>query len=128
MSSRSSAAAACPPKGRIRVDAALPAASHAATCLIDETRGRRGREPRPMRFRFVAQCVSLGRRDGLIQAVRADDTPRELVLTSRTAAHVKEGVPPRPEGPRRRVVRSTIAMMRLAARRPDAVPHIPEMR
>lgn len=74
---------------------ALPAASHAATCLIAEARGR---EPRPMRFRFVVQCVSLGRRDGLIQAVRADDTPRELVLTSRTAAHVKEGVPPRPEG------------------------------
>lgn len=107
--------------GRIRVDAALrsvshpeiyaagacatalPTASHVATCLIDEARGR---EPRPLDFRYLVQCVSLGRRDGLIQSVRADDSPRELVLTGRAAAWVKE-----------RVVRSPVALMRLAARR-----------
>ncbi|MGY0064486.1 hypothetical protein ACWY4P_50030 [Streptomyces sp. LZ34] len=44
----------------------------------------------------------------------ADDTPRELVLTSRAAARVKE-----------QVVRSTITLMHLAARRPGAVPLIP---
>ncbi|HEY7596421.1 MAG TPA: FAD-dependent oxidoreductase [Actinophytocola sp.] len=49
-----------------------------------------GREPRPMRFRFVNQCISLGRRDGLIQFVHADDSPREAVLTGRPAALYKE--------------------------------------
>lgn len=49
-----------------------------------------GREPRPIRFRFVNQCISLGRRDGLIQFVRADDSPKETVLTGRAAALYKE--------------------------------------
>jgi NADH:ubiquinone reductase (H+-translocating) len=49
-----------------------------------------GRAARPLRFRYVNQCVSLGRRDGLIQFVRADDSPREVVLTGRVAALYKE--------------------------------------
>ncbi|MEI5098927.1 hypothetical protein RB200_10110 [Streptomyces sp. PmtG] len=36
--------------------------------------------------------MSLGRRDGLIQFVRDDDTPVERVLTGRTAAFYKEFV------------------------------------
>jgi NADH:ubiquinone reductase (H+-translocating) len=51
-----------------------------------------GREPRPMRFRYVNQCISLGRKDGLIQFVHADDSPREAVLTGRLAALYKEFV------------------------------------
>lgn len=51
-----------------------------------------GREPRPMRFRYVNQCISLGRKDGLIQFVRADDSPKEAVLTGRIAALYKEMV------------------------------------
>ena len=43
-----------------------------------------------MRFRYVIQCISLGRRDGLIQFVHADDTPHETVVTGRAAARVKE--------------------------------------
>jgi NADH:quinone reductase (non-electrogenic) len=49
-----------------------------------------GREPRAMRFRFVQQCISLGRKDGLIQFVNADDSPRDAVLTGRFAALYKE--------------------------------------
>jgi NADH dehydrogenase FAD-containing subunit len=49
-----------------------------------------GHEPRPMRFRYVNQCISLGRRDGLIQFVHADDSPREAILTGRLAALYKE--------------------------------------
>jgi NADH dehydrogenase len=49
-----------------------------------------GREPRPLRFRYYLQCISLGRRDGLIQFVDADDRPQKAVLTGRTAARVKE--------------------------------------
>ncbi|MET9935589.1 FAD-dependent oxidoreductase, partial [Streptomyces sp. NPDC006324] len=41
-------------------------------------------------LRYFNQCVSLGRKDGLIQFVTADDTPKEQVLTGRTAAYYKE--------------------------------------
>ncbi|KAK1184697.1 FAD-dependent oxidoreductase [Streptomyces sp. NBS 14/10] len=107
------AAASSPAAGTLRMACAtaLPTGSHAATSLTDEAHGR---EPRALRFRFLIQCVSLGRRDGLVQAVRADDTPRELVLTGRAAARVKE-----------QVVRSPISLMHLAARRPGAVPLVP---
>lgn len=49
-----------------------------------------GREPKRLRFRYVNQCISLGRRDGLIQFVHADDSPRDTVLTGRLAALYKE--------------------------------------
>lgn len=49
-----------------------------------------GREPKPLHFRYVNQCVSLGRKDALIQFVRRDDSPREAVLTGRFAALYKE--------------------------------------
>ncbi|NYD35229.1 NAD(P)/FAD-dependent oxidoreductase [Actinomycetospora corticicola] len=51
-----------------------------------------GTTPEPLRFRYAVRCVSLGRRDGLIQLVHADDSPREAVLTGRLAAAVKEAV------------------------------------
>ncbi|MEV8442725.1 FAD-dependent oxidoreductase [Actinosynnema sp. NPDC051121] len=41
-------------------------------------------------FRYTIRCVSLGRRDGLIQFVHDDDTPKERVLTGRMAARAKE--------------------------------------
>ncbi|KOX19545.1 oxidoreductase [Saccharothrix sp. NRRL B-16348] len=41
-------------------------------------------------FRYRIRCVSLGRRDGLIQFVDADDNPKERVLTGRAAALTKE--------------------------------------
>jgi hypothetical protein len=58
--------------------------------------------------------VSLGRHDGLIQLVRADDSARERVLTGRPAARVKE-----------QVVRSTVRTLRLAARRPGVLRLVP---
>jgi NADH dehydrogenase len=68
-----------PRTGELRMSCAsgMPIGAHAA----DAIRARAaGREPKPLRFRYFIQCVSLGRRDGLIQAVHADDTPKELVL------------------------------------------------
>jgi NADH dehydrogenase FAD-containing subunit len=49
-----------------------------------------GEEPGPIGFRYIQQCISLGRRDGLIQFVNADDSPKERVLTGRAAAFYKE--------------------------------------
>ncbi|WP_405797459.1 NAD(P)/FAD-dependent oxidoreductase [Streptomyces sp. NBC_01506] len=67
----------------------LPVAQHATRALADRLAGR---EPGPLRFRYLNQCVSLGRRDGLIQFVRADDSPVETVLTGRAAAFYKEAI------------------------------------
>ncbi|SEG08884.1 NADH dehydrogenase, FAD-containing subunit [Saccharopolyspora kobensis] len=65
----------------------LPSAQHAVRALADRLSGRR---PRPLRFRYLNQCISLGRKDALVQFVHADDTPREAVLTGRKAALYKE--------------------------------------
>lgn len=107
------AAARAPRAGALRMACAtaLPTGAHAAHAIIAESRGA---EPGPLSFAFRIQCVSLGRHDGLIQSVRADDAPRERVLTGRPAAYVKE-----------QVVRSTIRLFKLAARRPGAVRLIP---
>ena len=51
-----------------------------------------GTEPAPAPFGYLFQCVSLGRRDGLIQFVRGDDSPVRFVLTGRLAALYKEYV------------------------------------
>ncbi|MER6142164.1 FAD-dependent oxidoreductase [Streptomyces sparsogenes] len=39
---------------------------------------------------YAAQCISLGRRDAIVQRVTSDDRPTSTVLTGRTAARVKE--------------------------------------
>ncbi|MBW0093445.1 FAD-dependent oxidoreductase [Pseudonocardia sp. KRD-184] len=64
-----------------------------------------GGEVRPLRFRYQAQVLSLGRHDGLVQKVRRDDSPTDLVVTGRLAALAKE-----------QVVRSTVRALRIAAR------------
>ncbi|HEX8616935.1 MAG TPA: FAD-dependent oxidoreductase [Thermoanaerobaculia bacterium] len=46
----------------------------------------------PFRFAFNGRCISLGRNDGIMQFVTADDTPRELAITGRAGAWVKEMV------------------------------------
>ncbi|WP_157250936.1 NAD(P)/FAD-dependent oxidoreductase [Nonomuraea typhae] len=65
----------------------MPIAAHAADAVNARARGRAAA---PFRFRYLVQCVSLGRRDGVIQAVRRDDAPIELVLPGRLGAWVKE--------------------------------------
>ncbi|WP_158843228.1 NAD(P)/FAD-dependent oxidoreductase [Saccharothrix deserti] len=65
----------------------LPTAQQAVRGLAKRLNGR---EPGPLGFRYFNQCISLGRRDGLIQFVNADDSPKERVLTGRLAARYKE--------------------------------------
>ncbi|MBB5157979.1 NAD(P)/FAD-dependent oxidoreductase [Saccharopolyspora phatthalungensis] len=67
----------------------LPSTQHAMRAIADRLAGR---TPRPLRFRYLNQCISLGRRDALIQFVHADDSPRESVLTGRKAALYKEAI------------------------------------
>lgn len=91
---------------RMACATAMPIAAHAAASLNALARGR---EPGPFSFRFLAQCISLGRRDAVVQLVRADDTPRRLVLTGRPAAWVKE-----------RICRLTVGSLHALRRRPTA--------
>jgi NADH dehydrogenase FAD-containing subunit len=67
----------------------IPSAQRAAHAIADRLAGR---EPRHLRFRYFNQCVSLGRKDALIQFVHADDSPREAVLTGRAAVVYKEAI------------------------------------
>ncbi|MFI7533905.1 NAD(P)/FAD-dependent oxidoreductase [Streptosporangium sp. NPDC049376] len=74
---------------RMACATALPVAQQAVRAI---TARLAGRTPDPVRFRYANQCVSLGRRDGLIQFVRGDDSPVEMVLTGRTAVAYKETI------------------------------------
>ncbi|MDS1271789.1 FAD-dependent oxidoreductase [Lipingzhangella sp. LS1_29] len=105
------AAAVAGPGGaelRMCCAAGSPMAGKAADVIAARLTGRR---PGTFWFRFFGQCVSLGRNDGLVQLVRADDTVTGRVLTGRKAARVKEFIsrgaawPVRHPGPYRPVRR-----------------------
>jgi NADH dehydrogenase len=67
----------------------MPVAQFAVRAI----RARRAGKPvGPFRFRYLNQCISLGRRDGLIQFVNRYDQPVERVLTGRLAAFYKETI------------------------------------
>lgn len=74
---------------RMSCAAALPTGAHAGEGVA---RLLRGAEPEPFRFGFVARCVSLGRRGGMVQFVAPDDAPRPRVWTGRAAVLVKEAI------------------------------------
>ena len=76
---------------------ALPMGAYVADLLTGATK-------KPFRFGFVIQCISLGRNDGIIQFVHSDDSPKELCITGRAAAWVKE-----------LICRYTVMSMRLEA-------------
>ncbi|MEU7701377.1 FAD-dependent oxidoreductase [Streptomyces sp. NPDC039028] len=65
----------------------LPTAQHTADTIA---RLVRGKAAKPFRFGYFHQPVSLGRRDAVIQFTRADETPRGMHLTGRSAVVYKE--------------------------------------
>jgi NADH dehydrogenase len=79
-----------------------------------------GREVEPFRYRYVHECISLGRRHGLVQFLNADESPKERILTGRKAIHYKNATlngakllfrHPGPAFARRRHVSSTPARL-----------------
>lgn len=105
--------------GRVRVDAALRSTSHPEIFAVGDAalaqfngaparmscaaampmggqtgenlcRVLRGEAPLPFQFGFSGRCVSLGRKDALLQFVNGDDTPRDAVWTGCKARWVKE--------------------------------------
>jgi NADH:ubiquinone reductase (H+-translocating) len=66
---------------------AMPLGAHAGENV---RRRLRGEELQPFSFGFQINCISLGRKDGLVQFVDPDDTPRPKVWTRRPAVLTKE--------------------------------------
>ncbi len=64
-----------------------PMAWQAADAITSQLTGLK--QPK-MPLHYFNQCISLGRQDGLIQFVNADDSSKEKVLTGRMAARYKE--------------------------------------
>ena len=74
---------------RMACATAEPMAAQVADNLLTQIASQ---SPRPFGFDYAMQCISLGRRDGLIQWVDSDDTPKDRVFTGRFAAWWKEMV------------------------------------
>jgi NADH dehydrogenase len=50
------------------------------------------RTPKPLRVEGDGLCMSLGRKDGILQQIDRDGKPKGILLTGRLAAMVKEAV------------------------------------
>ncbi len=67
----------------------IPTSLHAAASIARELKGK---QPKPFRFGYVHQPVSLGRHDAVIQFTHADDSPGRFYLAGRMAVAYKETV------------------------------------
>jgi NADH dehydrogenase FAD-containing subunit len=68
---------------------ALPMGAHAGENV---RRMLRGEEPAPFDFGFAIRCISLGRKEGLVQFVDPEDAPKAKVWTGRRAVFTKEAI------------------------------------
>lgn len=73
---------------RMACATALPAGAYVADHLAATLTG--SAEPAPFHFSYLIQCISLGRHDGLVQLVNADDTPKAKIFKGWLAARIKE--------------------------------------
>lgn len=74
---------------RMSCQAAMPLAGRAVSTVLDRIAGR---APVALGQTFTVQNISIGRRHGTIQSVRADDTPRNFYIGGKAAAIIKEYV------------------------------------
>lgn len=75
---------------RMSCASGIPMAWQAADAIAARLTGRARFPKAPLRY--FNQCISLGRRDGIIQYVTADDRARPALLTGKLAARYKEFV------------------------------------
>src|SRR5699024_4521542 len=74
---------------RMSCQAAMQLGPQAAETVLPRIAGR---QPPPIGVAFVSQCVSLGRKAGLMQLTRRDDSPIRLHMGGRAGAVVKETI------------------------------------
>lgn len=72
---------------RMSCQAAGPLGAHAADTVLRRIADQR---PAPVAIGFVGQCLSLGRRAGLMQFAHSDDTAGSLYVGGRSAARLKQ--------------------------------------
>lgn len=72
---------------RMSCASGIPAAKLAADAIVSALTDAR---PKKTSLRYIHQCISLGRSDGIIQLVTADDRPVNLIVKGRAAARYKE--------------------------------------
>jgi NADH dehydrogenase len=77
------------PALRMACAVAMPMGVHVAEEIA---RLVRGQPHEAFRFAFAAQCISLGRRDGLVQMVDAEDRPTPRIWRGRKARWLKETI------------------------------------
>jgi NADH dehydrogenase FAD-containing subunit len=65
----------------------VPSAYQAADAIAARLTGR---QIPPNKIGYTAQCVSLGRRDAIVQWVTPDDQPKPSAVTGKMAARLKE--------------------------------------
>ncbi|MDG3015418.1 NAD(P)/FAD-dependent oxidoreductase [Speluncibacter jeojiensis] len=74
---------------RMSCQAAIPLGATGADTVLAQIDGR---APEPLSIGMVLQCISLGRRGGYVQTVRADDSARRWAVRGRLGASVKEQI------------------------------------
>jgi len=92
---------------RMSCQAAGPLGLHAAGTVLSRLAGR---PPAAVALGFVGQCLSLGRRAGLVQLAHRDDTARPTYLGGRTGARLE-----------RLVCWGTVEQLAVEARRPGTL-------
>ncbi len=68
---------------------AMPMGAYIADRIAAE---RRAETTAPFRFRAALRCVSLGRSDAIVQALRGDESAAPFALVGRLAARIKESI------------------------------------
>ncbi|ANF33470.1 pyridine nucleotide-disulfide oxidoreductase [Leifsonia xyli] len=91
---------------RMSCQAAGPLGGGAADTILARLRGE---QPKPFTMGFVGLCLSLGRRQGVVQFEHRDDTATRVSVAGRSGARIKE-----------LICRGTVFSLRLEARRPGA--------
>jgi NADH:ubiquinone reductase (H+-translocating) len=72
---------------RMSSQAAGPLGAHAADTVLSRIAGE---QPAPLNQGFIGQCLSLGRRAGILQLAHKDDTVKGFYLGGRLGAKLKE--------------------------------------
>ncbi|WP_051179562.1 NAD(P)/FAD-dependent oxidoreductase [Nocardia concava] len=76
-------------EARMSCQAAQPAGKYLGGAVVARVHGK---QPKAFRPRFVLTCISLGRRDAVVQFMKADDSNGNTVLTGRPGAWIKEQI------------------------------------
>jgi NADH dehydrogenase FAD-containing subunit len=74
---------------RMACATAMPLGAHAADQVV---RMLHGKPLLPYRFGYALQCISLGRKDGVVAFVDTDDRPSGRIIRGRPAALIKESI------------------------------------